>query len=470
MGSGAAFFDLDRTVLAGSSGPVFARHLRERGLGPRREPPGAAQLVKLFDLTGETWLTMQLARATVRASKGWPERELLAAADDAGEELAAAAQPFLHDILEEHRSAGRPLVLASSSPDQLIRPLAERLGFDSVVATRWEAVDGVFTGRIEGDFVWGRGKLDGVRRWAAVSGVSLPDSWAYSDSYFDSPMLEAVGHPVAVNPDAALALLAALRRWPVRHLDAPEGVLSVAGLEVQDLLRPIAHPLTLSPFAQLDLQGVDQIPASGGALLCANHRSYLDPLVVGLVALRSGRPVRFLAKKELFEAPMVGAALRNLGVIRVERGSGSDEPLLAAASAVRGGELVAVFPQGTIPRGPAFFEPELHARWGAARLAEHTGAPVVPVGLWGTERVWPRSARAPRVRIEDPPTVSVRVGSPFTVEGDPDAATRRIMTAIADLLPPASRRRRRPSEAELRATHPPGYRGDPAASHVRSGG
>jgi putative phosphoserine phosphatase/1-acylglycerol-3-phosphate O-acyltransferase len=478
MVTAAAFFDLDRTVLAGASGPVFARHLRGRGLGPRREPPGASSLVKLFDLTGETWLTMQLAKATVRASRGWPEREVLAAAEDAGVELAALAQPFLAAVLDEHRAAGRELVLASSSPDQLIRPLAEHLGFDSVVATRWEVRDGRYTGRIDGDFVWGRGKLDGIRRWAEVSGVSLAESWAYSDSYFDAPMLEAVGHPVAVNPDPGLALLASLRRWPVRHLDAPEGVLRFAGIEAQDLLRRIAHPLTLAPFARLDVEGLDRIPTEGGAILCANHRSYLDPLVVGLVALRTGRPVRFLAKKELFDAPVVGPALRNLGVIRVERGTGSEEPLLVAAHAVRAGELVAVFPQGTIPRGPAFCEPELQGRWGAAKLAAATGAPVVPIGLWGTEQVWPRNARAPQVRIDDAPRVAVRVGEPLDLgtladgaaDTDLDASTRRIMAAITALLPEEARAPRTPTEEELRATHPPGYQGDVAASHVRSGG
>ena len=79
-----------------------------------------------------------------------------------------------------------------------------------------------------------------------------------------------------------------------------------------------------------------------------------------------------------------------MGGIRVDRGTGSDEPLQAAADALAGGEVVAVMPQGTIPRGPAFFDPELKGRWGAARLAAMSEAPVIPIGLWGTEQVWPR--------------------------------------------------------------------------------
>jgi putative phosphoserine phosphatase/1-acylglycerol-3-phosphate O-acyltransferase len=103
---------------------------------------------------------------------------------------------------------------------------------------------------------------------------------------------------------------------------------------------------------------------------------------------------------------------------------------------------------------------------------------VVPIGLWGTEQVWPRNARAPQVRIDDAPRVAVRVGEPLDLgtladgaaDTDLDASTRRIMAAITALLPEEARAPRTPTEEELRATHPPGYQGDVAASHVRSGG
>ena len=101
-------------------------------------------------------------------------------------------------------------------------------------------------------------------------------------------------------------------------------------------------------------------------------------------------------------------------------------------------------PQGTIPRGPAFFEPKLKGRWGAARLAAMTGAPVIPVGLWGTEKVWPRSARLPNVlNVVDPPTIRIRVGPPVVLKHkEVDADTKRIMKAIMALLPAESRVRR----------------------------
>ena len=104
----------------------------------------------------------------------------------------------------------------------------------------------------------------------------------------------------------------------------------------------------------------------------ANHRSYFDGLAIGYAAAQVGRPMRFLGKKEVFDAPVVGQLASAMGGIRVERGTGSDEPLAAAAEALEGGELVALMPQGTIPRGRAFFEPVLEGRWGAARLAAMT--------------------------------------------------------------------------------------------------
>ncbi|MBV9286091.1 MAG: 1-acyl-sn-glycerol-3-phosphate acyltransferase, partial [Acidimicrobiia bacterium] len=154
---------------------------------------------------------------------------------------------------------------------------------------------------------------------------------------------------------------------------------------------------------------------------------------------------------------VIGQLASALGGIRVDRGTGSDEPLRAAAEALEGGQLVALMPQGTIPRGEAFFEPVLKGKWGAARLAAMTRAPVIPIGLWGTEKVWPRSSRVPNVtNVLRAPEIRVRVGEPVALDyTDPQADTDRIMTAIMDLLPPESRERREPTEEELARTKPP---------------
>jgi putative phosphoserine phosphatase/1-acylglycerol-3-phosphate O-acyltransferase len=459
MADGAAFFDLDRTLLRGASGPVIAEALKAAGVTDR-SIPGQQLVYRLYDVFGENRPSMEVTRRAVRFAAGWSRAQVQEAGAAAAEALAASLQPFARPLFEEHRAAGRPLVLATTTPFDLVAPLADALGFGHVVATRYGEQDGVYDGTLDGEFVWGPGKLRAIQAWAAEHDVSLRESFAYSDSYYDVPMLDAVGHPVVVNPDPRMMITALVRRWPVVHLDVPAGVpkLPIVGLEPQRALLPLARP-ELIPYARFDIAGVDHIPADGPAIVVGNHRSYFDPMAMALTLAKRGRPVRFLGKKEVFDAPVVGQLARAMGGIRVERGTGSDEPLAAAALALEAGELVAMMPQGTIPRGPAFFDPVLKGRWGAARLAAMTGAPVIPVGLWGTEKVWPRSERLPNLlALRNPPRVRIRVGPP--VEGilgrSADADTKRIMKAITKLLPDKARKKRTPTPEELARTYPVG--------------
>ncbi|HEY5097532.1 MAG TPA: lysophospholipid acyltransferase family protein, partial [Acidimicrobiales bacterium] len=142
--------------------------------------------------------------------------------------------------------------------------------------------------------------------------------------------------------------------------------------------------------------------------------------------------------------------------IAVERGTRSTEPMRRAAAALRAGEVVIVLPQGTIPRGAAFFDPVLHGHTGAARLAAETGCPVVPVGLWGTERVWPRSSKVPNITaLPHPPRVTVTVGAPVSLGLDNAVAdTVTLMAAISDLLPAEARVPHIPTEEDLARTRP----------------
>ena len=232
------------------------------------------------------------------------------------------------------------------------------------------------------------------------------------------------------------------------------------------------------PYARFDITGVENIPAAGPAILVGNHRSYFDSAAMSMAIARSGRTVRFLGKKEVFDVPVIGQIATAMGGIRVDRGTGSDEPLQAAADALTGGEVVAIMPQGTIPRGPAFFEPELKGRWGAARLAAMTRAPVIPIGLWGTERVWPRSSRLPNVlNVADPPQVRVRVGAP--VDAEVPLARRRHQADHGGDRRPAARRGgaaaradargagRGPTRPATRATRRPRPRAGPAPTESR---
>ncbi|HVC14446.1 MAG TPA: HAD-IB family hydrolase [Acidimicrobiales bacterium] len=455
----AVFVDLDRTLLRRASGQVLHAALEAAGIA--RALPGNSLFYAVYDRFGENVPAMALARAAAFAARGWAQSAVRAAGRGAVPGLVELVAPYAPGILAEYRRAGHRLVLTTTTPVDMIAPFAEALGFDDVVGTRYEVRDGRYTGRLDGAFVWSVGKLVAVRAWARAAGVALAASHACSDSAFDLPLLASVGHPHCVNPDPTLAAVAAVRRWPVEHWDRPPGVPSLLGLEPYHLVAPWIRP-EMFPYARFDLGGLEHVPRRGPALVAANHRSYFDVAALALVAARLGRPVRFLAKKELFDAPLVGWATRAIGGIPVDRsdGAASRAALDRAEAALRAGEVVIVLPQGTIPRGTEFFDPVLHAKTGTARLAASTGAPVVPVGLWGTEAVWPRSARVPDVTaVLHPPTVRVRVGRPIVLGlDDAKADTAVVMSAISALLPPEGRMRRRPSAEELARTYPPGWR------------
>jgi len=454
---------------------VFRKHLAEHGIGGGHDIPLVDVFTKFYEQFGETWLMMQPARLSSRAANGWSTATVAAAMDAAAEELATMLLPGAAKAMEEQRAAGRRLVIATTSPLVFVKPFADLVGFDDVIATKWEREDRpegeVFTGRMVGPFVWGRTKADAVAEWAQEHGVDLPASWAYSDSYFDAPLLAMVGHPVAVNPDAQLRITATIRGWPVTHFDRAEGVSKIGGRELQEWGRPFVRPQILAPNARIEIEGIENIPASGPAIVVFNHRSYFDPTVMALVIAKAGRNVRGLGKKEVFDVPLIGRLMKASGGIRVDRGTGSDEPLEAAIAAVDAGELLMIAPEGTIPRGPAFFDPVLKGRWGAARIAAATGAPVIPVGLWGTEKVWPRSSRLPKFSLIDRPLVTAVVGEPVKLaHRSPDADMKKIMKKISALLPPEAREQRIPTAEDLALTYPPGYRGDPEAELERRPG
>jgi putative phosphoserine phosphatase/1-acylglycerol-3-phosphate O-acyltransferase len=261
---------------------------------------------------------------------------------------------------------------------------------------------------------------------------------------------------VAVNADPRLALVATVRRWPQLHLDAPPGVPKFIGVEPFEVVRAVVRPESF-PYARFDIAGTHHIPRTGPAIVVANHRSYFDAVALGLTVLKAGRLPRSLAKQEIFDAPVLGQVAKVLGQIAVDRGASGGNALANAIHAIRGGEVVVILPQGTIPRGEAFFSPKLEGKTGAARLAAATGAPVIPVGMWGTEKVWPRSSRVPNItNVLNPPRVRVRVGPPVAgLTGDAESDTETIMTAISVLLPAEAHRAHTPTEDELRQAMPP---------------
>jgi putative phosphoserine phosphatase / 1-acylglycerol-3-phosphate O-acyltransferase len=211
----------------------------------------------------------------------------------------------------------------------------------------------------------GAGEARGGPRLGRAQRRRRSSSFAYSDSIYDLPLLSAVQFPHAVNPDPRCSWWRSAARWPILHFDVPPGVPKFAGLEPQKALHLLARPSCSRGCASTS-RAPSRSPPTARPSSSANHRSYFDPLAIGWVLAQVGRPVRFLGKKEVFDAPGGGpGGERGLGRHPGGAGLGSDEPLQAAAEALGAGEAVAIMPQGTIPRGRAFFEPELKGRWGA---------------------------------------------------------------------------------------------------------
>jgi HAD superfamily hydrolase (TIGR01490 family) len=219
----AAFFDLDKTVIARASMMAFGRHFYRRGLISRRSLLRGlwAHLIYLHLGASEEKLA-RIRESSLSLSRGWEQRQV---GDIVAETLAEVVEPIIYaealDLIELHRAAGRRVYIISASPAEIVAPLGRFLGVDDVIASQARVdADGRYTGEME-VYAYGPYKADLIRELAQRDGVDLDASFAYSDSYTDLPMLEAVGHPVAVNPDRVLAKVAGERNWMVRQFVRP---------------------------------------------------------------------------------------------------------------------------------------------------------------------------------------------------------------------------------------------------------
>jgi len=226
VAAGAAFFDLDKTIIAGSSTLAFGRPFYRGGLVGRGAVLRSAYAQLVVVLAGADEARMERMRDYLAdLCRGWPAERVQAIVDETLHQLIS---PLVHaeavELIREHQRSGRPVVVVSSSGEEVVAPIAAMVGADHVVSTRMQVEGGRYTGAIE-RYVYGPRKATEMAALAAEHGWSLAASFAYSDSATDLPMLEAVGHPVAVNPDRALRRVAAARGWPVLAFERPVPLL-----------------------------------------------------------------------------------------------------------------------------------------------------------------------------------------------------------------------------------------------------
>jgi HAD superfamily hydrolase (TIGR01490 family) len=218
----AAFFDLDKTVIAKSSTLAFSKPFFDQGLLNRRAVLKSSYAQFLFLLSGADHDQMDRMRTHLtNMCTGWDVEQIKSVV---GETLHDIVDPLVFaeaaELIADHKLCGRDVVVVSASGEEIVAPIARAIGATHAMATRMVVSDGKYTGEVA-FYCFGEGKVQAIRELAAREGYPLEHCYAYSDSITDLPMLEAVGHPTVVNPDRALRKEAAAQGWPALTFTRP---------------------------------------------------------------------------------------------------------------------------------------------------------------------------------------------------------------------------------------------------------
>jgi HAD superfamily hydrolase (TIGR01490 family) len=217
MARAAAFFDLDRTLISGASAFPFGVEAWRQGLATRGDIAKWAVAALSFLLAGDKGdgAGMDIRTEFLARVEGASVSDLDLIGQAILPKLVNRVRPESRKLVAMHNEVGRDTWIVSASAHSIVEPLAASLGMTGAIGTEGEIIDGVFTGRLGGPFIYGQGKAQAIENLASDRGYDLHLCYAYSDSISDLPMMELVGHPVAVNPDSELARIARERGWPI---------------------------------------------------------------------------------------------------------------------------------------------------------------------------------------------------------------------------------------------------------------
>ncbi len=230
----AAFFDLDKTLMAGSSAMVFARVASRHGIVARRQLAGWGWDHLRYRMRGATDEQTNSVLEVARDSfADVTEKEIARMGPEVLAGILPRVYPQMLQEVHNHQDEGRATFIVSAAGDDMVAALARVLGMDGGIGTRWAVgPDGVYTGEIDGDFVYGEGKVKAMEAYAAEHDIDLDASYSYSDSASDLPMLRAVGNAVVVNPDPALLAVAKAEGWRVMRFEKLGRRMAIAGATV----------------------------------------------------------------------------------------------------------------------------------------------------------------------------------------------------------------------------------------------
>ncbi|MCR9094883.1 MAG: HAD-IB family hydrolase [bacterium] len=459
-----AFFDLDHTILAGFSATSF---MRERLLSGRMSPNemvGTFYGALSFGL-GRTGFSALMTGMSA-SYRGLAESVL----EEVGEEvfekhLARQIYPESRALVEAHQEAGHTVAIISSATKYQVLPFARELGIEHAMYTDLEVENGVFTGALAGPTCYGEGKAVAARKIAETEGVDLDQSYFYTDSHEDLPLLEAVGRPRPLNPNRQLAQIAKERMWPVRRFRsrgrpgfgdlirtglsfasvAPAlgaglaaGIVNGSYRELLNVSGAVWSDLATS-LAGIDLrvEGEENAWATRPAVFIFNHQSALDPVLMLKIVRRDMTGV---GKKEIQDDPIMGPLFTAAGVVFVDRAglaetdseAGAEASKAALEPAVRAlehGRSIAIAPEGTrsiTPRLGPF-------KKGAFHLAMQAGVPIVPVVFRNVLDAFPKDASIVRPATIEAVVLPPIDTSSWTVEGL-DEEIARVRAMYLDVL------------------------------------
>jgi len=429
-----ALFDLDQTLLAGFSAVAF---FRERLLSGRMSPRelGESLLGALAFGLGRTGFSGFVA-ATTAAYRGLAETVM----EEVGEEvfekhLATEIYPESRALVRAHREMGHTLAIVSSATRYQAEPLARELGIEHVLCTRLEVTDGVFTGKVVHPTCYGEGKAHAAIELASRCDLDLGESYFYTDSHEDLPLLEIVGRPRPLNPNARLAQTAKERQWPVRRFHSrgtptlgdlartglflgsivpsvwagvAAGLVNRSQREAINMLGSIWGDLATS-LAGVDLrvEGEEHLWSHRPAVFVFNHQSGLDAVLM-VKMLR--RDVTGVGKQEIKRNPIFGPLFMATGTVFIDRADRARaiDALKPAVQALKEGRSLVIAPEGTRSATPRLGR----FKKGAFHIAMEAGVPIVPVVFRNVLDALPKNALVVR-----PATVEAVVLPPVDTSG-----------------------------------------------------
>ncbi len=430
----AAFFDFDGTIIATHSvKDMFMERLKAGEVGGQEFLDMGTMMSKYIFKVG----SMEDAMASSFSNlEGMPESRLIELGEKvARERLAAEVFPEVRAMVQAHQAKGHTVAIVSSATRYQIAPIAGELGISHLLCTELQVRRGRFTGAVSGKACYGRQKALAVRAFCQGRRIQLRQSYFYSNGAEDRPLLDVVGHPVAINPDRTLAKTARQRKWPVHQLQSrgSTGVTDVArtlatfgsalplfaaGLPLRALgASPReATNFSISAWASLAsmvsrlkllVHGEENLWSQRPAVFLFNHQSAMDMLICARLMRED---VVGIAKKEVQRQPLVGPVLRFAGTVFIDRENVRDpqQALKPAVDALAAGRSVVIAPEGTRSRDGSLGK----FKRGAFHMARQAGVPVVPIVIHNATDALPNRAMVIR-----PAEVKVTVLKPISSDG-----------------------------------------------------